>query len=74
MRGVTPVTKTLWLSGGSQRSIEDAISTVLARAATSVEDIASFEVVQVRGTVDDAGVPSSYDVTLDIVFNVRDIP
>jgi flavin-binding protein dodecin len=74
MRGVTPVTKTLRLSGGSQRSIEDAISTVLARAATSVEDIASFEVVQVRGTVDDAGVPSSYDVTLDIVFNVRDIP
>lgn len=70
----TPVTKTLRLSGGSQRSIEDAISTVLARAAASVEDIIRFEIVHVGGTVDDAGVPSSYDVTLDIVFNVREIP
>ena len=26
------------------------------------------------GTVDDAGVPSAYEVTLDITFNVRDIP
>ena len=71
---MTAVTKTLRLSGGSERSMEDAISTVLARAATSVEDIATFEVVRIGGTVDDAGVPSSYDVTLDIVFNVREIP
>jgi len=70
----TPVTKTLRLSGGSQRSIEDAISTILARAAASVEDIVRFEIVRVGGTVDDAGVPSSYDVTVDIVFNVREIP
>jgi flavin-binding protein dodecin len=71
---VTAVTKTLRLSGGSQHSIEDAVSTVLARAATTVEDIATFEIVRVGGSVDDAGVPASYEVTLDIVFNVREIP
>lgn len=68
------VTKTVRLSGGSERSIEDAISTVLARAATSLEDIATFEVVTVGGSVGSSGVPASYDVTLDITFNVRENP
>lgn len=71
---MTAVTKTLRLSGGSERSIEDAISTVLARAATSVEDLVTFEIVRVGGTVDSAGVPATYDVTLDITFSVRDNP
>lgn len=68
------VTKTVRLSGGSERSIEDAISTVLARAATSIEDIATFEIVRVGGEVSPSGVPSSYDVTIDITFNVRENP
>lgn len=68
------VTKTVRLTGGSERSIEDAISTVLARAATSIEDISSFEIVRVGGEVGSSGVPSSYDVTLDITFSVREIP
>ena len=68
------VTKTVRLSGDSERSIEDAISTVLARAATSIEDIASFEIVRVGGEVSPSGVPSSFNVTLDITFKVRDTP
>ncbi len=71
---MTAVTKTLRISGGSERSIEDAVSTVLARAAASIEDIATFEIVRVGGTVDASGVPASYEVTLDIAFNVREIP
>jgi len=71
---VTAVTKTVRLSGGSERSIEDAISTVLARAATSIEDLATFEIVRVGGTVGSSGVPASYEVTLDITFNVRENP
>jgi len=69
---MTAVTKTVRLSGGSERSIEDAVSTVLARAAISIEDLASFEIVRSGGTVGSSGVPSSYTVTLDITFNVRD--
>ncbi|MCP3976093.1 MAG: dodecin domain-containing protein [bacterium] len=71
---MTAVTKTLRLSGGSERSIEDAISTVLARAATSIEDLSTFEIVRVGGTVDGSGVPATYEVTLDITFGVRDNP
>ncbi|MDH3540793.1 MAG: dodecin domain-containing protein [Acidimicrobiia bacterium] len=71
---MTAVTKTVRLSGGSERSIEDAISTVLARAATSIEDLATFEIVRVGGTVGSSGVPASYEVTLDITFNVRENP
>lgn len=73
-RHVNEVTKTVRLSGGSERSIEDAISTILARAASSLEDIATFEIVRVGGTVSGSGVPASYDVTLDITFNVRENP
>lgn len=68
------VTKTVRLSGGSERSIEDAITTVLARAASSLEDIATFEIVKVGGEVSSSGVPSSYTVTMDITFNVRENP
>jgi len=71
---LTAVTKTVRLSGGSERSIEDAISTVLARAAVSIEDIAAFEIVRAGGTVSGSGVPASYEVTLDITFAVRETP
>ncbi len=69
---MTQVTKDVRVSGGSEHSIEDAISTVLGRAAVTIEDIHSFEVVSLGGTVSDDGTPSSYDVTLDIRFAVRD--
>ncbi|HEY7563632.1 MAG TPA: dodecin family protein [Acidimicrobiia bacterium] len=66
------IRKTIRLSGGSSDSIEDAIRTVLARAATTIRDIQGFRVVTVGGKVDDAGVPTDFDVTLDIVFTVRE--
>ncbi|HEX9856065.1 MAG TPA: dodecin family protein [Acidimicrobiia bacterium] len=69
---MTGVTKTIRLSGGSSNSIEDAITTVLGRAALTIADIASFEVVKLGGTVSDSGLPESYDVTLDITFGVRE--
>ena len=69
---MTPITKTVRLHGGSTRSIEDAVSTVLARAAETIRDIQRFEVVTLGGTVADDGTPESYDVTLDIVFGVKD--
>lgn len=66
------VTKTIRLSGGSSHSIEDAITTVLGRAALTIEDIARFEVVTLGGSVSESGVPAGYDVTLDITFGVRE--
>ena len=69
---MSQITKTVRISGGSTRSIEDAIRTVLARAATTIDDITRFEVVDVWGEVDDSGVPTEFSVSLDITFVVKE--
>ena len=66
------ITKTIRLSGGSEHSIEDAVSTVLGRAALTISDIQSFDIVNAGGTVSPSGVPAEYTVTLDITFTVRE--
>ena len=67
-----PITKTIRLSGSSERSIEDAIATVLGRAALTISDIQSFEVLDLGGKVGNSGVASEYRVTLAITFTVRE--
>ncbi len=66
------ITKTVRLSGSSPDSIEDAVRTVLARAAVTIDEITGFEVVRVGGAVDDTGVPTEFAVTLDITFTVKE--
>ena len=66
------ITKTIRLSGGGPDTVENAVSSVLARAAETIRDIERFDIVSVGGTVDDAGVPAHYEVTLDITFVVRE--
>lgn len=65
------ITKTVTLSGTSPHSIEEAISGVLARAAETIEEIHSFKVETIEGTVDPSGLPE-YSVTLLITFAVRE--
>jgi flavin-binding protein dodecin len=69
---MTSITKTIRLSGKAGGSIEDAVRTVLARAATTISDIHKFEVVKVGGEVDDSGAPTMFTVTLDITFGIKD--
>lgn len=71
-RGMSQITKSVRLGGSSADSIEDAIRTVLARAAITIDEIVRFEVVDVGGVVDDAGVPTAFEVTLDITFVVKE--
>jgi flavin-binding protein dodecin len=66
------ITTTIRRSGGSAQSIEDAVTTVLGRAALTISDIHSFDIVKAGGTVDGSGVPADYTVTLDITFTVRE--
>ncbi len=66
------ITKTIRLSGTSDRSIEAAIKTVLARAAETIAEITRFDVVNVSGEVDSSGAPTGYHVELDITFVVRE--
>ncbi len=69
---MSSISKTIRLSGKAGDSIEDAVRTVLARAATTVSDIHKFEIVKVGGEVDDSGAPTLFTVTLDITFGVKD--
>lgn len=69
---MSSITKTIRLSGKAGDSIEDAVRTVLARAATTISDIHKFEVVKVGGEVDSSGAPTVFTVTLDITFGIKD--
>lgn len=69
---MSQIAKTVRVSGSSPDSIEDAIRTILARAATTIDEITRFEIVKVGGHVDDAGVPTEFAVTLDITFTVKE--
>jgi flavin-binding protein dodecin len=69
---MSSITKTIRLSGQAADSIEDAVRTVLARAAATISDIQNFKIVKVGGTVDDSGVPTLFSVTLDITFGIKD--
>jgi flavin-binding protein dodecin len=71
-RCMARIQKTVRLIGSSPNSIEDAVRTVLARAAITIRDIERFEVVRVGGTVDASGVPSGFEATVDINFVVKE--
>ncbi len=68
---MSAVTKTIRLSGESDNSFEEAIAASVGRAALTIEDIVSYGVVELGGSIDDAGVPS-YRATIDVVFNIKE--
>jgi len=70
---MSSITKTIRLSGEAEGSIEDAVRTVLARAASTISDIHHFEIVDVGGEVDSSGAPTVFIVTLDITFGIKDV-
>lgn len=65
------ITKTITLAGSSAESYEQAVAAVLARAGETITAIDSYQVTEMGGTVDEAGVPS-YGVTLAITFSVKE--
>ncbi len=69
---MSSITKTIRLSGQAGESIEDAVRTVLARAASTISDIKKFEVVKVGGVVDESGAPTMFSVTMDVTFGIKD--
>lgn len=69
---MSQITKTVRVSGSSAESIEDAVRTVLARAAVTIDEIDRFDLVKVWGSVDESGVPTEFSVTLDITFTVKE--
>jgi flavin-binding protein dodecin len=58
------------LVGSSEKSIEDAISSAIARANQTIRHLRWFEVVQTRGAVDNGKV-AHYQVTLKVGFTME---
>jgi flavin-binding protein dodecin len=56
--------------GSSEKSIEDAIKTAIARASETLKNLRWFEVMQIRGHIGDAGV-HHYQVTLKVGFTLQ---
>lgn len=57
--------------GSSTTGLEDAITTAVARAAQTVDDLDWFEVTQIRGHIADQRV-AHYQVTMKLGFRVHD--
>jgi flavin-binding protein dodecin len=66
-----PVFKKIEVTGCSDDGIEDAVQTAIARASKTVRNMRWFEVVEIRGTVDDDEV-DQWQVTVKIGFRLED--
>ncbi len=63
------VYKKIDLVGSSTESIEGAVNNAIERAATTVNNLNWFEVVQVRGHIEDGKV-AHYQVELKVGFRL----
>ena len=64
------VYKLLELAGSSTSSVEDAIQTAVSKASATVRNLRWFEVIQVRGHVEDGKV-AHYQVLLKVGFTLE---
>lgn len=64
------VYKMLELTGSSETSIEDAVTTAIAKAAETVRNLQWFEVCETRGHIRDGKV-AYWQVTLKVGFTLE---
>ena len=62
--------KVIELVGSSEKGIEDAISSAIARASESLRNLRWFEVIETRGHIEDGKV-KHYQVTLKVGFTME---
>jgi flavin-binding protein dodecin len=65
------VYKMIELTGTSPVSIEEAVNTALAKASKSIRNMRWFEVIEVRGAIDEDKV-GQWQVTIKVGFVVED--
>ncbi len=66
-----PVFKKIEVTGCSNKGIDDAIQTAIAKASETVRHLRWFEVIEIRGTVDDDKV-GQWQVTIKVGFRLED--
>jgi len=65
------VYKHIEITGTSTSSMEEAVQTAVERAATTVQNMRWFEIVDSRGTIEDGRV-SQWQVTIKIGFTLNE--
>ena len=65
------VYKHIQLTGTSGKSIEDAVTTAVARANKTVHNMRWFEIVETRGQIDEGRV-NQWQVTIRVGFTLDD--
>lgn len=65
-----PVYRVVEVVGTSEESVSKAIDNGIARAASTIRHLGWFEVVQVRGLIED-GKAKRYQVTLKLGFTLE---
>jgi dodecin len=65
------VAKVIEVIGTSETGIEDAITTAIARASDTVENLQWFQVTEIRGALS-GGAVDRYQVMLKIGFGLND--
>ena len=58
------------LAGTSEKSIEDAVSSAIARANQTIRNLRWFEIVQTRGHIENGKV-AHFQVTLKVGFTME---
>jgi flavin-binding protein dodecin len=65
------VYKVVELAGSSEKSVEDAVNTAIARAGQSLHELGWFEVIETRGRIDGNRV-AEWQVVLKVGFTLED--
>jgi flavin-binding protein dodecin len=65
------VYKSVEITGSSPAGVKEAIDTAIAKASQSLRNLDWFEVVDIRGYIDEGKV-AHYQVTLKIGFRLED--
>ena len=65
------VYKTIEITGSSPQGIEPAITTAVAKAAKSLDDLRWFQVTEIRGDIDGGNV-HHWQVSLKLGFTLHD--
>ncbi len=58
------------LAGTSDKSIEDAVSSAIARANKTIRNLRWFELIQTRGHIEDGKI-AHFQVTLKVGFTME---
>lgn len=66
------VYKKIELTGTSEKSIEEAINNAISKAAKTVRKMRWFEVVEVRGAINEDRV-AQWQATVKVAFNVEEV-